>query len=145
VVKIVSESFERAVRDLEEAASESLDLRGAASTQPRHFRRFVQLLGAAPPGGPVRSVTFDGVDFSETNDEGGGVVRIRELDWEELFGSTLPRHPILQKIERRVRALAYTYCTRNTKRRRKNNGWIANSCIYIRDGLEDLESARSYL
>jgi hypothetical protein len=96
--------------------------RGLLLRHPEHFRRFVTLLGQ--PNRVIRAVTFVSVNFvphrrgggEEEEDDVGELgeedddsisrndnvtteVTIREEDLEELFGTTLPRHRTLQKIE----------------------------------------------
>jgi hypothetical protein len=107
VVNIKSESFEWAVADLEALAAEdeiedlvvaTLASRDEWSEQEvanhaHHFQRFVERLDQQQPGRVIRSIKFEDVSFDLED------ALIRPHDVDRLFGSTLPLHPTLEKIE----------------------------------------------
>jgi hypothetical protein len=103
IVTIDSESIEHAVDDLEHAAGDEIKHLVVSTNLPREewsqevvanhpecFRRLVELLGE--PGRILRSIKFETVIFDL--DDG-----IRAADLDRLFGTTLPLHPTLRKIE----------------------------------------------
>jgi hypothetical protein len=109
VVSIRAESFEWAVADLEALADDEDEIEALVvaflasrdewseqevANHARHFQRFVELLDQQQPNPRViRSIKFEDVSF----DLDDALIRPHDLD--RLFGSTLPLHPTLEKIE----------------------------------------------